>query len=243
MDLLEQLIFQQPKFHVGETEIQRAFRPSESLASKTFARRLLAREITSYAIGEEVLRFLFETIGEQSQTVETGAGYSTLVFAMQRAKHIAITPSVDEIRRIEAYAKESGIGLETVEFVTEQSEHYLPSCHATGLDLVLIDGKHAFPWPVIDWFFTADKLKRGGLLLLDDVQIRSVAVLSQFLSADPGWETVHNFSGKTLVFRKTCDNVRDVAWHMQPWIMARPASLRGLGAHARSYIGRLLKRG
>jgi hypothetical protein len=119
--------------------------------------------------------------------------------------------------------------LDTVRFVAEPSERYLPGCNAANLDLVLLDGKHAFPWPMVDWFFTADSIRRGGLLLLDDAQMRSVAVLSEFLSADPGWQLIRNFSGRTIAFRKTRNKVLDVAWHMQPWTVAtwytRPKSL------------------
>jgi hypothetical protein len=43
-----------------------------------------------------------------------------------------------------------------VRFAPEASESYLPRSEELDLYLVLLDGKHAFPWPVIDWIFTAD---------------------------------------------------------------------------------------
>jgi hypothetical protein len=106
---------------------------------------------------------------------------------------------------------------------------------------VLLDGKHAFPWPAVDWFFTADRLKQGGLMLLDDVQMRSVALIGEFMMADPGWKLVNDF-GKTLVFRKVRDKVLDVAWHMQPWTVSSSASLSpSLYRRVRRRIGRLLR--
>jgi hypothetical protein len=75
---------------------------------------------------------------------------------------------------------------------------------------------------MVDWFFTADRLKRGGLMLLDDAQMRSVAVLAEFMEAEPGWQFVRSFSGKTLAFRKVRDKILDVAWHMQPWTVNSP---------------------
>jgi len=240
---LEQVISARPNFHASETEVQRSFKYTESLLPEAYARKLAASEVTCYGIEEGVLRFLAETVSDDSKTLETGAGCSTLVFAIRRAKHTTITPSDTEIRRIKEYAADNGIDLNTVRFVLEPSERYLPRYDEVGLDLVLLDGKHAFPWPMIDWFFTADRLKRGGWMLLDDAQMRSVAILVDFMSADPAWELVHNFSGKTLGFRKVRDNVLDVAWHMQPWTVKQPiAKYPGLHQRIWRRLGRLLRR-
>jgi hypothetical protein len=61
-------------------------------------------------------------------------------------------------------------------------------------------------------------------MLLDDMQIRSVSTLVEFMQADPGWEFCRNFSGKTVMFRKIKERVLDVAWHMQPWTMTVPSA-------------------
>ena len=147
------------------------------------------------------------------------------------------------MRRIHEYARNHDIELETIRFIAEPSERYLPRTEESDLDLVLIDGKHAFPWPVVDWFFTAEKLKCGGLMLVDDVPLRSVAILAQFMSADPGWELVHDFSGRTLAFRKIRQEVLDVAWHMQPWTVVSVARRRpGVLWRLRNSINRVLRR-
>jgi predicted O-methyltransferase YrrM len=238
VELLERVIAEKPSFHAGETEVSRAFEPSESFLDKTAAERLATSGLTCYGIGEDVLRFLGESVDERSRTLETGAGCSTLVFALRRARHIAITPSSDEIGRIRSYASGKGIGMDTVEFVAASSDAYLPRCEVEDLDVVLLDGKHAFPWPIVDWFFTADKLRRGGVMILDDAQMRSVSVLADFMRAGPGWELVRDFSGKTLAFRKTRDRVLDVAWHMQAWTVAQtPAESPGVLARIASRLG------
>lgn len=245
MKLLEQIISAKPSFHAAETEVQRSFDPSESLLHKHAARRLATAGLTCYGIEEEVLRFIADRVGEGSKTLETGAGCSTLVFAISGARHTAVTPSEAEIGRIREYAQAHGIGLEAVKFVAQPSEMYLPRCDETDLDLILLDGKHAFPWPMVDWFFTADRLKRGGLMLLDDAHMRSVAILAEFLSADTGWQPVRDLSGgKTLAFQKTRDKALDVAWHMQPWTVASYASIfqgirRRLGKMWRRRFGRV----
>ena len=242
MNLLEQIISERPSFHARETEIQRSFEPSESFLPETESRELAASGLTCYGIDEEVLRFLADSVEDGNRTLETGAGCSTLVFAIRRAVHTAVTPSETEIARIREYAESHNVGLETVRFVAEPSELYLPRCDEANLDMILLDGKHAFPWPMVDWFFTADRLRRGGLMLLDDAQMQSVAILAEFMSADPGWQLVRNFSGKTLAFRKVRDKVMDVAWHMQPWTIGSPFT-RPLSflQRLRGRLGRILR--
>jgi hypothetical protein len=240
MDLLERVISARPKFHGGETEVQRAFDPGESLLPEAQARTLASSELTCYGIGEDVMRFIAENVKEGHRTLETGAGGSTLVFAIRKARHTAVTPSEAEIRLIREYAASNGIDLAHVKFVPEPSERYLPRCDESDLDLVLLDGKHAFPWPMVDWFFTADRLKRDGLMLLDDAQMRSVAVLAEFMSADPGWQFVRAFGGKTLAFKKIREKVLDVAWHMQPWTVSRPTPPPSLLRRIGRRIGRSL---
>lgn len=244
MQLLERIISTRPSFHAAETEVQRGFEPSESLLPEAEARKLAGSGRTCYGIEEDVLRFIADSVGEGSRTLETGAGCSTLVFAIREAQHTAITPSETEIRLIREYANDNDIVLAGVRFVPEPSELYLPRCDESNLDLVLLDGKHAFPWPMVDWFFTADRLKRGGLMLLDDVQMRSVAVLAEFMTADPGWKFVRSFSGKTLAFRKVRDKTLDVAWHMQPWTVSSPSNTSpGILRRIRGRISRILRGG
>jgi len=242
VEALERVIRGRPSFHAGETEIQRSFDHRESLLSETESRALGSSGLTCYGIGEDVLRFIADSVSEGQRTLETGAGCSTLVFALCKAHHTAVTPSKSEIQLIREYAHINGIGLAEVKFVSEPSERYLPHCEESDLDLVLLDGKHAFPWPMVDWFFTADRLKRGGMMLLDDAQMRSVSVLAEFMRADPGWEFIRSFEGRTLAFRKVRDKVLDVAWHMQPWTASSwstppPPLLKRI----RGRIGRLLR--
>src|SRR5580693_6665085 len=122
--MLEYVIAEKPRFHASETEISRSFDARESYLSESAARDLAAASLTCYGIGEEVLRFLADKVGPASQTLETGAGCSTLVFAIKGARHTVVTPSTDEVERIRVYAGEKGIVLQTVKFVTKASEDY-----------------------------------------------------------------------------------------------------------------------
>ena len=221
MDKLQQIIHERPKFHRNETEIDRCFDPAESLLPRETAAQLASKGLTCYGIESEVLSFIADTVDEGDRTLETGAGCSTLVFAIRGARHTAITPAQSEIDLITEYASQLEIPLDNVHFVREPSDRYLPSCPQEELDLVLLDGKHAFPWPTLDWFFTADRLCRDGLMIIDDAHLPSVGMLGDFMKIDPRWQLTRDFAGKTLVFRKGCDSVHDVAWHMQPFTVCR----------------------
>lgn len=228
MSAVEKLLADRPAFHRIETEIRRSFEASESCLPPAMAKQFASGGNACYAIEPDVLRFLADSVSPSSKTLETGAGLSTLVFALRVAAHIAITPSKPEISSIRESAANNGISLDSVRFICEPSEEFLPRCELADLDVVLLDGKHAFPWPMVDWFYTADRLKQGGLMIVDDVQMRSVGLLYNFMATDSAWNLVRDFTAKTLVFRKMRPLVHDIAWHMQPWNMVRWSSSTSL---------------
>jgi hypothetical protein len=55
MEMLDQILSEKPSFHRGETEIERAFDPSESLLPRTEAQRLAANSLDCYGISDEIL--------------------------------------------------------------------------------------------------------------------------------------------------------------------------------------------
>jgi hypothetical protein len=103
---------------------------------------------------------------------------------------------------------------------------------------VFVDGKHAFPWPILDWFYTADRLKRGGLMVLDDVHLRPVRILVDFMRVDPRWSFQRAFANQTIVFRKEQDSVHDVAFHMQPYSFPLPTRRE----RARKFLRRVARK-
>jgi predicted O-methyltransferase YrrM len=219
--LLEKILAEAPKFHRGETETQRTISAKDSFLNGLGFENISRNLPACYGIDPAVARFLHDSVSEKSRTLETGSGISTVVFAMRQCCHIAITPNSSEVENIRQYAAANQISMDRVEFVVESSDKYLPRCESKDLDLVLIDGKHAFPWPIIDWFYTADKLKKGGILVLDDLQMSSVAILRDFIVEDPRWQSTRPVARRTLIVEKIAESVHDVAWHMQPYITRR----------------------
>jgi hypothetical protein len=220
-DLLEEVIANPPKAHQGDAEVGRD-KALEGSSLTGYMRELVEKNlVVCHGIDPEVARFLHRAVAEGARTLETGSGLSTVVFAMRKAFHTVVTPSAQEAAVIQEFGREKHIAMDRVEFVVEPSETYLPRCTLRDLDLVFIDGKHSVPWPFIDWFYTADKLKAGGVCVIDDIHLESVLDLVKFLKEEPRWEFVWELPGRTIAFRKLAANVHDVAWHQQPYITRR----------------------
>ncbi len=236
LELLEGLLAESPKLHFGETEVEREFRASETFLDPSTAKKLSSKTPICHRIETDVARFIYDSVDANSISLETGAGISTLVFALRDSTHTAVTPNQKEVAAIQEYATRREISLSKVTFVTEPSEVYLPRCSSEKWDLVFIDGKHAFPWPIIDWFYTAEKLRKGGLIVLDDVDLHSVRILSDFMREDPRWRLLKSFGKRTVVFRKAEEAVHDVAWHMQPYLTKRLSYRTRVGNRLRKLL-------
>jgi len=151
-------------------------------------------------------------------TLETGTGASTVVFAASGARHVAISPAPMEHEEIAVYCGEQGIDLSGVRFI-EQPSHLalLHDWQPEPLDIVLIDGAHRFPFPILDWFYTAPHLRKGGWVLVDDAFLGSVNVLVSFLRSDPSWSLEGVFGERTACFRKLGDEAEKYDWLDSPF--------------------------
>jgi predicted O-methyltransferase YrrM len=175
---------------------------------------------TTYNISDQVLEFIADNIGTDSKTLETGAGLTTIVFAMKGAEHVCITPAQDEVDNITKSCKQLGVSLDRVAFHINFSERVVPFLEYPLLDLVLIDGGHGMPTPFIDWYYTAQALKTGGLLLIDNVELWTGDVLTQFLLSEPEWklDRIIAEGAKTAIFYKTAPySFKEWCW--QPFVV------------------------
>jgi hypothetical protein len=175
----------------------------------------------THGLSTPALRFIAATVEPGDLTLETGAGYSTIVFTRVGAKHTAIIPNAFEGDRIREYCDANGIATRDLEFIFEPSERVLPGLEATPLDFVLIDGSHSFPHTFIDWFYTAHRLKVGGWMLIDDIHLWTGRELRDFLRKDPAWAMENEFLGRTALFRKVAATDPDVLWTDQPVVVKR----------------------
>jgi hypothetical protein len=151
------------------------------------------------------LAWLERELRAELATLETGAGASTLVFAAAGTEHEAVTPVEAERERILAECERRGISAERVTFHIGPSQEVLPVLDPRPLDLVLIDGAHGFPYPILDWWFLAPRLRVGGLLIVDDAYLPPVGLLVDFLRAQAAWEVAARPGRRTVVFRKLAE--------------------------------------
>jgi hypothetical protein len=112
-------------------------------------------------------------------------------------------PSPEEARLIQEYCAREDINTETLRFDLRPSEVALPDLIGNGeLDLVLIDGGHGFPLPTIDWFYGAGRLRSGGVVVFDDIQLPQVrSLIDMSVMPDPRWHFMKQTT-KWMAFRR-----------------------------------------
>jgi hypothetical protein len=173
-----------------------------------------------------------------TRTLETGAGMSTALFAALGTEHTCVTPAAIEADCLRGYFAEKGISSDGVTFCLEPSHIALPQLDGE-YDLVLIDGAHGFPMPILDWFFAARLLRRGGILVLDDVPLPAVGALLDFLEPDPRWELIER-RVRWEAFRRLSDGpVLEGQWDQPFYRRKRPLARRVLGRARRELRARL----
>ena len=155
-----------------------------------------------WGLAWDALAWLEEHVRPGMATLETGAGASTLVFAAGGAVHEAVTPDPEEERRIRAQAAEREIDASGVTFLVGPSERVLPAWEPRELDLVLLDGAHGFPYPILDWWQLAPHLRVGGAMLLDDAYLPAVAAIVDHARSSDAWELEDAVSFRTARIRK-----------------------------------------
>ena len=166
----------------------------------------------NWAVPADVLRFICDQVKPGMHTLETGAGQTTVAFALAGAQHITITPDGEQIQRIQDYLRKSGIE-DRVAFFQGSSDTILPTGHyiPQQLDFVFIDGAHRFPFPIIDWYYTAGRVPVGGIVAVDDCRMPSVRILHDFLAGEDDWELVQLIH-VTAFFRRVRDTVNEWDW-------------------------------
>jgi predicted O-methyltransferase YrrM len=200
---------------------------------------LVIGKATSHALMQNALDWLIQSVQPGSRTLETGCGYSSVVFSILQAEHVAISPFAEEHDAIKQWCAANGIPTDRTRFIAKPSQEALPSLDTGELDLVLIDGDHAFPAPFIDWYYTADRLKQGGRVIVDDTHLITGTLLSEFLQMERGRWKLEAEIGKTAIFTKVvAGRVAQPKWFgAQPFCARRD---RSLVRRIRRKLGRIL---
>lgn len=192
-------------------------------------------EITASGLPDRTFLYLDEILTPDMRTLETGMGISTALFAMKGTNHVCINPEESEKQRLSTYCREHGLSLGKMEFVLKTSDLAVLDKECEGeFDLVLIDGGHGFPTPMIDFHYYASKLKVGGILLLDDTQLWSVKVLEEFLKESEDWEYDATLPNKTGVFKRKTSGPVTKEWCFQPYVIKKTKELEQASVNSSS---------
>jgi hypothetical protein len=131
----------------------------------------------NWAEAPDVLRFIHQNLAPGMQVLEIEAGQTNVAFAIAGTQHTCITLDRDQAERIRGYFAQEGIDC-SVAFIHESSDVALPAGRGIPetLDFILINGAHRFPFPIIDWHYTEQRLRVGGIVAVDDYPMPSVRI-------------------------------------------------------------------
>jgi precorrin-6B methylase 2 len=139
--------------------------------------------------------------GPFRSSAETGCGGSTIVLSHASDRHIAFAIEGND-RTITELGKQTDLRTEKVVFVDGETMDTLPGYQfECQLDLVLLDGPHAYPLPQIEFAYLFPRIKLGGWLVVDDIQIPSVYELVHFLEKESS-VVLEEIAVRTAFFRK-----------------------------------------
>ena len=170
------------------------------------------------------LEFIYQNARNARQTLETGAGLSTVAFAFAGSNHICICPDSGQFERIQAYCRENGVATDRLELICGDSADILPGLECAPLDFALIDGRHGFPSPAVDWYYICRRLKVGGVLVMDDLQLWTVRQVYEFMKNNTGWKPLIQL-GRTAAFMKTDDKSHLQEWNLQNFVASMSQDL------------------
>ena len=140
--------------------------------------------------------------GPFRSTVETGCGGSTIVLSHASDRHMAFAIDGKD-RTISELRKHSDLRTGKVTFVEGETKDTLPPYRfESELDLVLLDGPHAYPLPQIEFAYLFPWIRVGGWLVVDDIQIPSVYEIFDFLRKEPP-VVLEEVVVRTAFFRRT----------------------------------------
>ena len=161
-------------------------------------------------------------------SLETGCGKSTVMFS-----------NISEQHYVFAYddRKESG---SSVQMVVDDPDYrdrgvtwvYGPTQRTlltqtfpdhTLFDVVLLDGPHGYPFPDLEYALLYDRIRPGGVLIIDDVHIPSIGKMYDILREDRMYREIGVFSTTGVLQRTSRPGVPSTGdhWYEQSYNVAR----------------------
>jgi predicted O-methyltransferase YrrM len=134
-------------------------------------------------------------------TLETGCGASTIVFAAVASDHTAVFLGAEEGAAVSRWCADHGVATDALTLLPGSSPEELAKLPPDPIDVLFIDGCHTHPFPQVDWYLAAPRVRAGGIVIVDDIQLPGPASLHRFLRGDAHWELVTD-AGYWSAFRR-----------------------------------------
>jgi hypothetical protein len=141
-------------------------------------------------------------VGPIEHSVETGSGKTTLLFSHLSANHVVF--AVDAGQSITQVRNSPLFEPRTTQFVEGPTQRTLPQ-HRFSYQhqIVFIDGPHGYPFPDLEYYYLYPTLAKGGLLVLDDIRIPTIARMFDIVKADEMFDVIEVVGGNTAFARRT----------------------------------------
>jgi hypothetical protein len=135
------------------------------------------------------------------ETAETGCGLSTVVMSVIAECHTCFTVAAgNSLERVQSV---SHLERGRVNFVLGPSQLTLPRhSFPRPLDFVLIDGPHGFPFAHMEYFHFYQRIRTGGMLVVDDIHIPTIRQMYDVLCDDKMWTHIEDVL-TTAFFQRT----------------------------------------
>jgi hypothetical protein len=182
-------------------------------------------------------------------SLETGCGKSTVMFSNLASQHFVFTYDDRESPESSVAMVQSDPEFQAANtiFVYGPTQRTLPGYKfSEGLmfDVILIDGPHGYPFPDLEYALLYDRLKPGGILIVDDVHIASIGAMYDLLREDRMYEEIGVFSTTGLLRRSTIEGVPSDGdhWYEQNYNVSRfPLSMTKYHTDRRVEAGKVLE--
>lgn len=211
--VLERLAHDKPLFH---------YMDQEGIRMAAMTGHHMQEGDLSFAVSPGVLKWIAAHVTDSMTTIETGAGYTTVLLGALAKQHYCCTLQAREIEKISKYVAQLGLPLEKISFLLGSTDETLPKIELKQVfDFAYIDGNHGYPFPALDWHYIDLRLKVGGIVGMDNVELRPVREHCDFLQENGTYELIDTVSEGYFVhfYRKLADECRE--WVAQAYGRAK----------------------
>lgn len=186
------------------------------------------------SVSRRVLEAIAKHASAVRNSVETGTGRTTLLLSHLSGHHVVFTKDDrGDGDSLAAVQNSPLLEREHVDFVVGPTQRtLLAHTFMEPLDMAVIDGPHAYPFPDLEYWAIYPHVRTEGVLAVDDVQIPTIHNLYRFLRADEMWRLLEQVDD-TAFFQRTTAPLVDPfgeGWWLQGF-NARP--VRPLGQRVR----------